>query len=220
MKLKPESLRKQLPGNSFQYRELGFDNPIGLITKNLQLRNFQEEEDCEYEYSPVLECFDPYFVALEEIYSTFSIEELDALTEFYENFDVLDFEAHGEALAEIVGEGRFCTDSFIASLPIAFTCLLPSCINCEKNGEYYRELSKNATEGLNIIYGCAFEFTLCGGETEEGVNEESTETIFYLIAVLSFFVLTLVILLVIAHLKRSLKTESFVEIEVKLKQEL
>eukprot|EP00924_Labyrinthula_sp_SR-Ha-C_P009526 snap_masked-scaffold_2-processed-gene-26.15-mRNA-1 protein AED:1.00 eAED:1.00 QI:0/-1/0/0/-1/1/1/0/220 len=220
MKLKPESLKKQLPGNTFQYRELGFDNLIGVITKNLHLRSLQDEGDCEYEYVSNVECLDPYFDAMEEIFSTFSIEELDALIEFYENYDPFDFKAYGEGLAEIVGKGRFCTEDFVAALPILYTCVLPSCVNCEKNGEYYQKSSKEYTEISNTIYGCGLKFTLCTEEAGALVIEGNEEFKFYTSVTVVFISLLVVTILLISYQKRSLKTETFVETEIKHKQGL
>eukprot|EP00924_Labyrinthula_sp_SR-Ha-C_P010030 snap_masked-scaffold_21-processed-gene-5.74-mRNA-1 protein AED:1.00 eAED:1.00 QI:0/-1/0/0/-1/1/1/0/248 len=144
---------------------LGFENLLEVIGLDLQIPSLQDEEDCEYEYVGIIECITPYNDALLDVFFSLTPEQQEAFIELLGSYEARDPEALGEGLAEIVGEGGFCTDDFVAALPLLLTCALPSCINCERNGVLFEQASDLVSEQLNLIYGCGIDIGLCKEET-------------------------------------------------------
>eukprot|EP00924_Labyrinthula_sp_SR-Ha-C_P010001 snap_masked-scaffold_21-processed-gene-5.67-mRNA-1 protein AED:1.00 eAED:1.00 QI:0/-1/0/0/-1/1/1/0/248 len=147
-------------------RALGFEKLIGVFAKDLQLPSFQDEEDCEYEYVGFTDCFTPHIDAYIDVFLSLTPEEQDAVRELAGSYEAIDPETLGKSLAEIVGEGRFCTDDFVATLPLRLTCSLPSCVNCDRNGVYFEQISDLVSEDTNLIFGCGIELSLCKEKTE------------------------------------------------------
>eukprot|EP00924_Labyrinthula_sp_SR-Ha-C_P010033 snap_masked-scaffold_21-processed-gene-5.75-mRNA-1 protein AED:1.00 eAED:1.00 QI:0/-1/0/0/-1/1/1/0/227 len=176
---------------------------IGKLTRNFQLYELQEDEDCEYEYESIFDCVAPYSDAVIEVYNSLTPEGQEAFTELVENDEVDDLAAFGEALAEIVGEGRFCVEEYVTLLPLRYTCFLPTCINCEVDGELYRNISAEAEEDMNLIFGCGIEFALCEEEiptqlpTSSPVDRDNLENASFYLSIAALGVSLMVLLLVL-----------------------